>query len=324
MPGEQGDYFTRMQTEMGAADKARAALSIAQSRRDELARQLRGEAQNAAGGSGPAGTADTAVRIKEAQTRLDELLLRFTAKHPDVIAARETLEQLKQRQANEIDAIRRGDPQALVSGEQSANPVLQNIQIALRQADVDIAALRSEISDRERNISELRKLVNTVPDVEAELARLNRDYDVTRGAYTSLVDRLQRARLGDEAEQTESISFKTIDPPTVGFEPIAPKRPKLMSMVLVAGIAVGIGVAYLMHLLRPVFNSPRALNEITGYPVIGVVSLVWHERYRARMYRSYVLYGAAAVMLVGLFVAALQLGPYGVRLAHQLFGLGGA
>ncbi len=46
-----------------------------------------GAAANGASGGG----ADTATAIREAQAHLDELLLKFTDKHPDVIAARRTL-----------------------------------------------------------------------------------------------------------------------------------------------------------------------------------------------------------------------------------------
>ncbi len=40
MPGAQGDYFSRLQGEMAALDKAKASYTIAVRRRDELQRQL--------------------------------------------------------------------------------------------------------------------------------------------------------------------------------------------------------------------------------------------------------------------------------------------
>jgi polysaccharide chain length determinant protein (PEP-CTERM system associated) len=143
MPTEQGGYFVRLQTEMDAVKAARSQLAVATSRREELQRQLRGEAPVAAAGevsgvgnSNGSGGGDTLSRIRETQARLDDLLLRFTDKHPDVIATRETLAQLKERRQAEVEALRRGDPNAAAASGVSRNPVYQSIQLALNQADV--------------------------------------------------------------------------------------------------------------------------------------------------------------------------------------------
>jgi polysaccharide chain length determinant protein (PEP-CTERM system associated) len=306
MPGTQGDYFTRLQAEMEALRKAQTDLSVATRRRDELQSQLRGEQPLVTSGAGAPGGAltggggDTATRIRESQQRLDELLLRFTEKHPDVIALKATLLELQQRQADEIEAARRGDAGAAARTGLSASPVYQNLQVQFNQANVDIAALRAEVADREQRIGTLRGLINTAPEVEAEFSRLDRDYGVTKAQYQSLVERLGRARLGEEAAATGVVRFEVIDPPTASFDPAFPKRPLLAAVILFGSIAAGVGVAYLLNLLRPVFGGSRQLNEITGLPVLGVVSMTWIERYELQARRSMLALVAAMVVLVAL------------------------
>ena len=73
----------------------------------------------------------------------------------------------------------------------TSNPIYQSVRLALNQADVEVAALRRELADHESKIAELRKAVNTVPEVEAEFARLNRDYDLNRAQYHSLIEPLE-------------------------------------------------------------------------------------------------------------------------------------
>lgn len=311
MPGAQGDYFTRLQTEMNTVQKARQDLGVAQRRRDELARQLSGE-QVVGGPAGVPGTtgtpavgADTASRIRETQGRIDELLLQFTEKHPDIIALRQTLADLKARQQAEIDAVRRGDPAAIAQLGVNANPVFQSIRLQLNQADVDLASLRATISDGEARIDSLRKLVNTAPEVEAEFSRLNRDYEVTSAQYRALVERLERTRLADQADATGSITFEVIDPPAAGFMPVAPNRPRLILIILVAGLALGGGVAYLLHELRPVFSSVRQLHEVTGIPVLGVVNMTWLARHRAFARRRTLVYASMILALVAIAVVML-------------------
>ncbi len=309
MPGAQGDYFSRLQGEMAALDKARASYAIAVRRREELQSQLTGE-QPFLNGAGAAATArpgtttpgapgnDTASRIRETQARLDELLLRFTEKHPDVIALRETLADLKARQQAEIDAVKRGDPGAAARLGLDSNPVYQSIQLQLNQTEVEIAALSGEIADHQNKIASLKQLVNTAPEVEAEFARLNRDYDVTQKKYQALVEQLERTRLSEQANETGIFRFDIIDPPSASFVPVAPNRPRLIISVLFAALAAGGGLAYLLHQLKPVFSSTRQLGEITGLPVLGLVNMIFLGRYQAVARRGAFVYAAIAVLLV--------------------------
>jgi polysaccharide chain length determinant protein (PEP-CTERM system associated) len=328
MPGEQGDYFSRLQSEMDSVKKAQALLGVATSRRDELQRQLRGETPfvaSSGAGSGNAGISkgaggDTASRIQEAQTRLDELLLRFTDRHPDVVATRETLTQLRERQRMEIEALRRGDPGAVAAAGAATNPVYQSIQLQLNQTEVEIAALRGENSDRQAKVAQLRQLVDTVPEVEAEFARLNRDYDVTRAQYTALVDRLEKARLSEQAEETGVVKFEVIDPPAAAYEPAAPNRPRLLAMVLFAGLAIGGGLAYLLHHVRPVFNNARILSEVTGQQVLGAVSMTWLDRHKSQNRLRQFAFSGAAAMLFAVFLGVLLFQSAGARLMHRLVG----
>ena len=319
VPGATGgDYFTRLHGDTDDLDKDRLALTVAEQKRDELQRQLSSEQPGMVSGAAGGGGADTSSAIRETQARLDELLLRFTDKHPDVIAARRTLEDLKKRQQTEIAAVRRGDQAAIAASGLAANPVYQGIKLQLSRADVEVAAARRQVSDREGKITELRKMINTAPEVEAEFARLNRDYDVTRGQYQALVERLNRAKLSDKADATGVVRFEVVDPPTGSDQPVSPDRIRLILVVLLGGLAAGIGAAYLMHQLRPVFVSARQLAELTQLPVLGVVSMTWLERHQAQARHAVWVYSMAVAVLIVL--AALTLLTESAA-SHFLHGL---
>jgi polysaccharide chain length determinant protein (PEP-CTERM system associated) len=314
VPGDDGGYFERLQTETQELKRLESTLAVATSRRRELGRQRRGEVPYVAGaptpgarvtGDGEAGgVIDTATRIQQTQARLDELLLRFTPKHPDVIAARETLDELKKRRGEEMAALARGDPSAALASGAAANPLYQSIQLAMNQTDVEIAALQGEAAMRRTNISELRALLNTAPEVEAEYARLNRDYDVTKTQYTQLLQRLEQARISEEADATGIVRFDIIDPPAASLSPSFPPRSLLMLGVLVVACAVGGGVAFLRHRLQPVFSDGRSVARFTGLPVLGVVSMTWLDKRQAMLRGEYMRYAAAFTMLLVVFVVA--------------------
>jgi protein tyrosine kinase modulator len=161
-------------------------------------------------------------------------------------------------------------------------------------------------------------MVNSAPEVEAEFARLNRDYDVTKAQYTALVERLERAKLSQEADQTGIFRFEVVDPPSAAFQPVAPNRPKVMLLTLLAALAAGGGAAYLLHQLRPVFSTTRQLSELTSLPVLGAVSMTWLDRHKLLQRRGIFAYAGAGVLLLALSVVVVVTQSYATRWAHSL------
>ncbi|MBX3703180.1 MAG: hypothetical protein KF822_05350 [Steroidobacteraceae bacterium] len=326
VPGESGGFFQRLDQEAANVQRVEQQLRVALSRKTELERQLRGEspfvpsAQAAMQGAGGQPPADTASRIQETQARLDDLLLRYTDRHPDVIAAKQTLEDLKARQQQELEAVRRGDPGAAAVAGASANPVYQNIQLQLHDTDVQIAALRGELGDYRNNVAALRRALDTAPEVEAEFTRLTRDYDVTQTQYNNLLQRLEQARVSEDAQRTGIVEFQIVDPPAAPFSPVFPTRPVLMLAVLFMALGIGAGIAWLLSKTRPVFNHGRTLAELTGLPVIGVVSLAWVERHRAVLRMDYLRFAGAGALLLAATVLAAAAHVPGARLIQKLLG----
>jgi polysaccharide chain length determinant protein (PEP-CTERM system associated) len=322
MPTEQGGYFARLQTEMDAVKAAQTTLSVAMTRRAELERQLRGEnavtvgstVTSPTGGHGRTSAGDTLSRIHETQARLDELLLNFTDKHPDVIAARETLAELNSRRAAEVESLRRGDPDALANSGAAPNPVYQSIQLSLNQADVEIATLRRQLGDHQSRVAELRRALDTMPKVEAQYAQLNRDYDVNKTQYTALLTQLEKAKLGQEADTNGSVRFEIVEPPNAEYRPVSPPRSALVLAVLGLALAGGAGLAYLLHRMQPVFWSVRRLAEDTGATVFGAVSAAFPKKLARRSRWDGALYTVVTGGFVALAVVVLGFSWMGMHL----------
>jgi polysaccharide chain length determinant protein (PEP-CTERM system associated) len=322
MPTEQGGYFAQLQKESDAVSDVKTKLAQAESRRAALTRQLRGDVAIAAAGSqqgaqaggGAAAGVDTLSRSAEAQAHLDELLLKYTDKHPDVIAARQTLEELKKRRTAEVESLRRGDATAVAASRASSNPVYQSIQLALNQVDVDIANLNVELQQHQSKVAELRRYLDTAPQVEAEFAQLNRDYDVNKAQYAALLADLQKARLGEEADTAGSVRFEIVQPPTADFQPVWPQRLSMLAAVLVAALAAGAALAYGLHYLQPVVSSAGALAQFSGVPVLGLVTVAFPELERLAVRRDALRLSIAVACLILAFAVAVGISRAGYRL----------
>jgi len=308
LPGQGGDYFTRLQTEREGLNQSRSQLDVIMSQRNALNDQLRGQSPLVPTGRNVAdavpGQKDIDARIKESEAKLEELLMRYTEKHPEVVALKQTIADLKTRRTEELAALQGGGA-GTGSLAVSDNPLYQSIRIQMNKIDVDAAAARADIAQRERRIADLQRSINTAPDVEAELGRLNRDYGVTKAQYEALLDRLQRARLSESAEETGVVQFQVIEPPAAKFEPVGPNRPLMLIAVLLGAIGAGVAVAYVMHQLRPVVASANALADLTRLPVLGTVSIGRLDQHVAAMRRSAFHFAGAFAGLLVVFVFVL-------------------
>jgi polysaccharide chain length determinant protein (PEP-CTERM system associated) len=322
MPDDRGDYFARLQTEMTQADSVRRQLTLAEARRTEMVRQLSGEepfmfgVEDAASqprqAGGPRG--DVAGRIQELERREEELLLRFTDKHPEVVAVRSTIADLKRQQEEELKRVRSGQSATgTLANSLKTNPVYQGIRLELNRTEVQIAELRRDLGERQSRLAELQKLVDNVPEVEAELARLNRDYEVTRTQYQQLVQRLETAKLSEDAARTGTVTFQVIDPPAARFEPVAPNRSLMLAAVFMVSLAAGLGTAYLLNHTRLVFYEMRSLADAMQLPVLGVISHAWLGRSRARERRQLLAFSFAGALLIAAFGLLLVLREPAVR-----------
>jgi polysaccharide chain length determinant protein (PEP-CTERM system associated) len=322
MPSDQGGYFVQLQKEVDAAKKAESDLSVAMSRRDELAKQLHSDSivssagSSAAGsGRGGGGGSDTLSRIQETQAKLDELLLKYTDRHPDVIATRATLAELKQRRITELANLRRGDASAIASSGAGNNPVYQSMQLELNKVDVDIAALRRELAQHQGTVADLRQRLNSAPQVEAEYQQLNRDYDVNKAQYTALLESYQKARLGERADNAGSVRFEIVLPPTSPLVPVWPRRMLLLALIWLGALGVGGAVAYGLHTIKPILSSVHSVNKLTAFPVLGVVSVAFPTAQQKKMWRHVWRISAATACLVVALGIALALNSSGARLS---------
>lgn len=279
MPSEGKDYFQRLQDATNKLQQIKVSLEEAKTRRDELKRQIDGE-EPAFGITNQPNSQSTAQldsplneRIQRLEEKLDSLLLKYTPQHPDVLAIKRTIKDLKEQRKKELAAMPKG---AAEDQSLNQNPVYQQMKIQLSNAQANVAALKVRYNAQKAQVDNLRKMVNTLPQVEEDLTQLNRDYTINKQNYEKLLARLESARISQQADQeANDVKFKIIDPPRVPTQPSAPNRPLFMSIVLLGGVLSGLALAVFMSQVKMTFDNRRSLADAIGLPVLGSVSVIW-------------------------------------------------
>ncbi len=284
------DYFSRITALTEEVGKLRTELRASEESRDAIKRELATE--------DPVLVSETPVAVVtpptppdprlEAQRRLlDDLLRRYTDLHPDVVATRKLIARLEEQQqaqqaADELARARAAENKAAPRVSASTNPVFQKLKVSLSDAESAVAALRVRVADSQARLTELRASASKVPQIEAELAQLNRDYDVVRRQYEALVGRREKASISENVDATRLTSFRVIEPPRTAPEPVFPNRLLLAPVVLLLALAGGVAASYGASQLFPNVSNARELGQIVKRPVLGSVSMLVTDTMRNR------------------------------------------
>ncbi len=307
------DYVSQIAQLSAQLQQAELELREAENARDAMQRQLIGEEPVLLPQAPPVSSVSVPEidgRLEALKRNLDDLLQRYTEQHPDVIGARRVIEDLEAQKAQQIEAIRAASGGSQF-GALDANPVFQQMKLALAETESRVAAMRARVSEYQRRLDQLKELAKRVPEVEAELAQLNRDYSVNQKNYDSLVARRESASMSVEMDAQGGVAdFRVVDPPTLPNKPSAPNRQLLLAAAALAGLAAGVALTFLISQLRPTFADPRSLREVTGLPVLGVVSMLETSARKRKRRAGLFAFGSGVVAYAASFagvVLALKL-----------------
>ena len=241
------------------------------------------------------------------------MLQRFTDQHPDVTNARRLIRELEEQKRREIAALRQAAASSPRSVFVESSPAVMEYSRTLAAAELQVASLRARVSEYAGRADRAKDQMKVAPQVEAELSQLNRDYEIHRKNYNDLVARRESANLSGQLENASNFAdFRVIDPPRAANKPVAPNRLLLLPLALLAGLAAGLGITFLLSQLRPVFFEASALRSATELPLLGVVSLVTGPVHHQAEQRSLKRFAGALLALVALFAVGMA------TLAYQM------
>ncbi len=307
------DYFGRISSLTEQVSRLNAELFAAQHTRDAYRRELGIEGALASGDTPAdslAAPGESELRAQDQRKRLDELLTRYTEEHPDVIATRHLIEQLdaeaSQPQALQVKRVVR-------VGSDTNWPARQQLRLALAEAESRVTSLQVQRATQAAQLDEMRANAERLPQVEAENAQLNRDYQIIRTTYDSMVARRESAQLGVKLDESSQLAeFRVVEPPRASAVPSSPTRLQLAIAAVGLSIAMGLGAALLADRMAPTVVEAVALRRLTGRPVLGTVSVFATpetQRLKRQNERRFAAALASLVALQSLWLAWIAFNP---------------
>ena len=307
----KGGYFENLQAARDELAKMRGQLSDAISQRDEIRKQLAPvpeyiETADSTAGTGP--PSELGVRILKLEASLDQLRLQFTDKHPDVIAVKRRLKKLREQAQAEAAPPADGGDGAPVAITKTLNPLYKEIKLSLVTLEANVATLKQRVANQKNKIARLEKMVNTIPAVDLQLSKLNRDYGILKENYEKLLSRRESARMASDLEtKADKIQFRVVDPPELPVEPDGPNRLLFLTIVLLGGIGAGLGFGFVLSQVDETIATPNRLREKFVVPVLGTISRIVSAADRRRRILELATFALVCFGLVGAYGSLIAL-----------------
>jgi len=320
---DKGDYFEELQDMKSKLETVRLEYQMAKERRDELQEQLLDFQSQDFGVLGEEDltlTNPLEARINELDVQIEELLVRYTERHPEIIAMRRTIKRLNQRMKETQGS---SDPleEEMFNPEQHlvGNPVYQQLKLLVTESEADVASRQTIFQEYERRIEHLKSEVDRVLEVETESRQLNRDYSIVVGKHQTLLERLEQLRLGRQVDSSaETVRFRIIEPPKVSNKPVGPNRILYSAMTFGGSLASGLGLAFVISLFRPTFSERKQLNEATGITVLGSVDMIWTDSQRRKKRFYNLAYAASFGMLLLSFALVIAVYQFDINVLSRI------
>ncbi len=184
--------------------------------------------------------------VIKASRKVQELSERYGEKHPKMIAARADLNETKQNFETEIGKV--------------VNRTRKEFQAASDYEKELNALIRKEKRD-----------LGSIKDRSFELAHLEREVLNNQKLYESFLVRFQQANV---SEQYDASNIRIIDTARVPASPYAPNKPRFIMISLIAGLFLGILVAFLREHMNDTFKTTKDLEEKLKLPMLGIIPCI--------------------------------------------------
>jgi uncharacterized protein involved in exopolysaccharide biosynthesis len=163
--------------------------------------------------------------------------------HPDVVSIKEQLTELETLRDDVMANGTGGATKVL----KSDNPLYKDARLQADAAEAAHAIASAELSRLTNDLDRTKKLVNKLPELQAEYSELQRSYEAVKKVHANLFEKLTASRIQLEMERKSAAArWDVITPPNV--QPVS--RVKTVAMRGAMGGAAGFFLGLLLGIAR--------------------------------------------------------------------------
>lgn len=236
----------------------------------------------------------------EAQAKLDQLLKVFTEKHPEVREVRAQIEGYERELKKYEEEQEAGRKERSERRQTQKNPQIASLEIQIAADRREMELRQKALVETEAESRRIQELLNSIPALQNEAQKIDRDYQTIKKQYDELVYQITQVRRGaGMIAEFGGYSFRVQDPATLPEVPVAPKRGFLYPLTLALGLAAGLVVA-LARESRFLFTirDARDVEHYMRLPLLVTVPQIVTEQEQRQRLTLRVVQFAGVVLLI--------------------------
>jgi polysaccharide chain length determinant protein (PEP-CTERM system associated) len=208
-------------------------------------------------------------QLSALQEQLAISLARYTPEHPDVIKLKAQIEDLKRRMANAPEPKAPSESSRASLREPAA---IQQLRTRIKQDDFNITDLTKRQRQIQEQIRNLQSRLQASPAIEQQLKELTRSYQTASDIYNDLLKKRENSAMATDLEhQQQGENFKVLDAPSLPSTPSFPKKIVFVGGGVGGGLALSLGILYLLALSDKALYSERDVEISLKLPVLTTV-----------------------------------------------------
>jgi uncharacterized protein involved in exopolysaccharide biosynthesis len=248
------------------------------------------------------------TRTKAAlEAQKQDLALTFKPAAPEMRSVQKQLEEIQRQMDEMVEEHKHKVAETRTRLENRIDPRVNSYKGDIVRIQGEIKRQQALLDRAEAELVSVGARINEVPGTEVQLEAIQREYETEKSLYDQIVAQQNRAEtMSQVANRAQGESIAVIDPASLPQQPVAPNRPALMLIGLLAGFACGVA-------LSAAFEVPRLLTiqtaedaqHYTGLPVLVTVPMLLTPREQRNLKARRAALALAAVVATVLSAPAL-------------------